>query len=299
MDPFSDGEFSTPKGPGPRAHLPPLSSPISSALDSSPLQRMLGSSLYYVGDSISIENSAEETIEEEELEVVRGIRGVSGRLQERMAAVLKELRTQRMGIGTFIRAWVEQDDRRRARRVGLLRKLASQDPVLSEVFGPGEGNINGMFDSDVIRELNGLVDRPFFNKFKEEDRPEDIQYAGAYTELERSAPIWCGFLMQILQHSRAHQASYYQRKDLASVQQKAYLITSVICKARATNTSNYLSKTLGLYMISSGVKRRVINVLAGLGICDSYKPLNELYNRIADKGEVSNWDLIMAILACN
>jgi len=55
---------------------------------------MLGSSLYYVGDSISIENSAEETIEEEELEVVRGIRGVSSRLQERMAAVLKELRTQ-------------------------------------------------------------------------------------------------------------------------------------------------------------------------------------------------------------
>jgi hypothetical protein len=292
MDRFSDDEFSMPKDLTSHARLLPASSPISSALDSSPLKRMLGSSLYCLDDGIEIENgsssSAAQVIEEEELEVVRGIRGVSDRLQDKMATVMKELRTQRMGVGTFIRAWVEQDDTQRTRRIGLLRKLAPHDPILSEVFGPEEGNTNGTFESDVIRELNGLTDRPFFNQFKEEDRPEDIQYAGAYMELESSAPIWCGFLMRVLQHSRAHQASYYQRKDLAPVQQKAYLITSVICKARATNTSNYLAKTLGLYMISSGVKRRVINVLSGLGICDSYRPLNELYDRIADKGEESS-----------
>jgi hypothetical protein len=299
MDTFSDDEFSMPKGSGSPAHFSPISSPISSALDSSPLKRILGSSLHRPDESIGIENSSgnsEQTIEEEELEEVRDTQGVSYQLQERMEAVLKELRAQRMGVGTFIRAWVEQDDEQHTRRIGLLRKLASQDPILSEVFGPEKHNT---FDSDVIRELNGLIDRPFFNQFKEEGRSEDIQYAGAYLELERNAPIWCGFLMQVLQHSRAHQASYYRRKDLAPVQQKAYLITSIICKAQATNTSNYLSKTLGLYMISSGVKKRVINVLAGLGICDSYKPLNELYDRIADKGEVSSLDLIMIISISN
>jgi hypothetical protein len=177
-----------------------------------------------------------------------------------MATVMKELRAQRMGVGTFIRAWVEQDDTQRTRRIGLLRKLASHDLILSEVFGPEEGNTNGTFQSGVIRELNGLTDRPFSNQFKE-DWPEDIQYASVYMELESSAPIWCGFLMRVLQYSRAHQASYYQSKDLAPVQQKAYLITSVICKARATNTSNYQAKTLGLYVISSGIKRRVFLVL--------------------------------------
>jgi hypothetical protein len=119
MDPFSDVEFSTPKDP--RSRVPP-SSPISSALDSSPLKRMLDSSSYCVDDSIGIDNgsdNAEQTIEEEELEVVRGIRGVSSRLQERMAAVLNELRAQRMGVGTFVRAWVEQDDIKRARCIGL------------------------------------------------------------------------------------------------------------------------------------------------------------------------------------
>jgi hypothetical protein len=77
-------------------------------------------------------------VEEEDHEVVRGKQG--GRLQAQMAAVMKELRAQRMGIGTFIRAWVEQDETHRTRRIGLLRKLASQDPVLREAFGIDEVN---------------------------------------------------------------------------------------------------------------------------------------------------------------
>jgi hypothetical protein len=232
-------------------------------------------------------SNGEQVIEEEEQEVVRGIQDVSGRLQVQMEAVMKELRAQRMGVGTFIRAWVEQDDTRRTRRIRLLRRLASQDPILREAFGIDEMNTNpsGTFEAHVTRELDGLISQPFFNQFREEGRAEDIRFAGAYKKLERSAPIWCGFLMRVLQHSRAHRASYARRKDLTPIQQKAYLVTSVICRARATKTSNYLARTLGLYMVSSGVKRRVIEVLAGLGICDSYKQLNELYERIADKGE--------------
>jgi hypothetical protein len=283
MERLSDDEFSTPKGHAHSACLPDTSSPISSALDSSPLKHMLGST-YYSNDS----DNAEHLIEEEELEVVQGTQSVPG-LQDKMAAIMKVLRGQRMGVGSFIRAWVEQNDSQRARRIGLLRKLALEDPVLKEVFGHDDINTNGPFEALVTQELNGLVDQPFFNRFKEEDRPEDIRYAGAHEELERSAPIWHGFLMRVLQHSRAHRASYPQRKDLAPIRQKAYLITSVICRARATISSNYLAKTLGLYMISSGVKRRVIEVLSGLGICDSYTQLNKLYDRIADKGEVGKY----------
>ena len=55
-----------------------------------------------------------------------------------MAAVMKELRAQRIGIGMFIRAWVEQDDTQRTRRRGILRKFAPQDTVLREAFGIDE-----------------------------------------------------------------------------------------------------------------------------------------------------------------
>lgn len=45
-----------------------------------------------------------------------------------MAAVLNELRAQRMGVGTFSRAWVEQDDAKRTRRIGLLGSLRLRNP---------------------------------------------------------------------------------------------------------------------------------------------------------------------------
>jgi hypothetical protein len=215
--------------------------------------------------------------EVEELETVEGSQNVTG-LQEKLAAIMKELRVRRIGVGTFIRAWIEQHDSQRTRRVHILRTFASKDPVS-----------DGTFETLVTRELDGLVDQPFFNRFKEEGRAEDIRYAGAHEELERSAPIWHGFLMRVLRHSRAHRPSYAQRKDLTPLQLKAYLITSVICRARATKNSNYLSKTLGLYMLSSGVKRRVIEVLNGLGIYDSYTQLNKLYDQIADRGEVGKY----------
>ena len=239
MERLSDNEFSVRQSPASHAHLSPLSSPISSALDSSPLKRLLELPVHRLDTSMGVEecsSNGEQVIEEEEQEVVRGIQDVSGRLQVQMEAVMKELRAQRMGVGTFIRAWVEQDDTRRTRRIRLLRRLVSQDPILREVFGIDEMNTNpsGTFEAHVTRELDGLISQPFFNQFREEGRAEDIRFAGAYKKLERSAPIWCGFLMRVLQHSRAHRASYARRKDLTPIQQKAYLVTSVICRARAT-----------------------------------------------------------------
>jgi hypothetical protein len=221
----------------------------------------------------------EQVIDEEEQGVVQG-----DRLQSQMAAVMKAFRAQRLGVGTFIRAWIEQNKNHQTR----IRKLVSQDPVLREAFGiECDTTTGGQFEALVTQELGNLSSQPFFNQFQEEDRAENIGYAGAHNKLEEVAPIWCGFLMRVLQNSRAHRESYPERKDLTLIQQKAYLVTSVICRARARKNSNYLAKTLGLYLISSGVKRRVIEVLAGLGICDTYKHLYGLYERIAKKGEAS------------
>jgi hypothetical protein len=64
--------------------------------------------------------------------------------------------------------------------------------------------------------------------------------------------------------------------------QRVYLITAIICRCRARGTANFLPKTLGIYLHGSGVKRRVIEVLAGLGICDSYQPINQMISNIAE-----------------
>jgi hypothetical protein len=232
MERLSDDEFSTPKGHAHSAYLPATSSPISSPLNSSPLKRMLGLA-YYPNDSMELgddSDNAEHVTDEEELEVVQGIQSESG-LQEKMVAIMRELRARRLGVGTFIRAWVEQDDSQRTRRSGLLRRLASQDPVLREVFGHA-GNNDGSFEALVTQEFNNLVDKPFFNRFKEEDRPEDIGYAGAHEELERSAPVWHGFLMRVLQNTRAHRESYAQRKDQTPIRQRAHQLSAELVPPR-------------------------------------------------------------------
>ena len=38
---------------------------------------------------------------------------------------------------------------------------------------------------------------------------------------------------------------------------------------------------MGVYLLGSGVKRRVLEVLAGLGVCDGYKYANRLLTEIA------------------
>jgi hypothetical protein len=71
-----------------------------------------------------------------------------------------------------------------------------------------------------------------------------------------------------------------------SLQQRAYLIRAIIYRTRARKTSNYLSKALGIYLLGSGTKRRVIETLAGLGICERYQCINQLLSGIATEAKV-------------
>jgi hypothetical protein len=120
MERLSDDEFWAGQSPASRAHLPLVTSPLSSPLDTPSLRRVLELPVNRPDTGIEIEetnSNDDQVIEEEEQEVVRSLGGVSSRLQYKMAAVMEELRTQRMGVGTFIRAWIEQDDIMRTRRI--------------------------------------------------------------------------------------------------------------------------------------------------------------------------------------
>ena len=52
---------------------------------------------------------------------------------------------------------------------------------------------------------------------------------------------------------------------------------------------------IGLYLHSMGVKRRVINLLAGLGICPNYQTLLKKWDALAELGQVVR--LIETVLA--
>ena len=50
--------------------------------------------------------------------------------------------------------------------------------------------------------------------------------------------------------------------------------------------ADFFSKVLDVYLQGSGVKRRVVNTLAGLGVCNSYKAGRNLMKQIAERAEV-------------
>jgi hypothetical protein len=79
-------------------------------------------------------------------------------------------------------------------------------------------------------------------------------------------------------------------RTTTGLQQKRRLftITCMVCFSRARKSSNALASCLDVYLVGSGVPRRVIETLAGLGLCHSYFFGNELMNNVAKYAEVRN-----------
>jgi hypothetical protein len=92
----------------------------------------------------------------------------------------------------------------------------------------------------------------------------------------RSAGMHLTGLSGLLQNSRAGWDSYPQAKTIHD-----YAITALICRARARKRSDFFAKAMGLYLLGNNVKWRVIEVISGFGVCDSYKVINREFNKIA------------------
>ena len=52
-------------------------------------------------------------------------------------------------------------------------------------------------------------------------------------------------------------------------------------RGHARNSSTFIPKSLGLYLIASGVPRRVIETLNQFGVCTGYTTLNRRLNEMA------------------
>ncbi|XTI87265.1 hypothetical protein V2W45_1203088, partial [Cenococcum geophilum] len=65
----------------------------------------------------------------------------------------------------------------------------------------------------------------------------------------------------------------------------AYAITSIIYSSRAKKWSNFFTSLVDIYLIGSGVKRRVFKTLSGFRLCYSYYSANRIINSIAKEVE--------------
>ena len=216
----------------------------------------------------------------------------------KLEAVVNILRQEHWSFAQFLSAWVRADDagdkgvtikHRRYGRVGQRRRAlldaVAEDPQLSQLLGaPMES---------FTTELDRLIREPYFATFNRASKLEDLDFTVAFRTVQDVAPAWHAILMRMLGNQRAHRASYRSQKaggqkaeSQDALVRRAYAITSMICFSRAKKRSNFFPSLVDIYLIGSGVKRRVFETLSGFGLCHGYHSANRIMDSIAEEAEV-------------
>ena len=165
----------------------------------------------------------------------------------------------------------------RSSRVKRLRDALLKDPVLSHAVGLDRDTLDL---EGLTSELDSLVGRPFFDKFDGKSTTvRDINLSVIMEQLRTTTPNWLRLLEYLLRNRRSTWESY--AASVALDERLAYVVTALVCHTRARDASNWFSKVFGVYLHGSGVKRRVIDVISGLGLCDGYKYINSVVTQIA------------------
>lgn len=227
----------------------------------------------------------------------------------KLQEVLDLLNRRGWSFQDFIRAWVGARPRgsggrggpreriddlpNRTYRTSELRTQAL-DKLVSELVE--EGFVTP-FTSDsvqsvratIVREIDYLVTSSpeyfgkFDNTFIDSMAMEQMDFTLGCNAVEEFAPNWYSFILSLLGNQRSHRPAGYKsaRVDL-SLGKKVFLITCIVCHSRKKKTSNMFHVLFGMYMLSTGTKRRVIQCLHGLGICPSYAQLNTVSEKVAE-----------------
>ena len=206
-----------------------------------------------------------------------------------MELTLAFWKENRISFDDFLTAWVlEQGSYSLSRRISRVRKVL-QKPDIADAIGLPLV-LSPSSDTVFHSEFEALIGRPFFNHVdvvEMSDKLDEIDFSHARQEISLHAPGWAELLSGLLQNSqnsRAGQDSYPQAKTTHDG--PFYIITALICRSRARMRADFFAKAIGLYLLGNNVKRRVVEVISGFGVCDSYKVINREFNKIAKYTEL-------------
>lgn len=204
-----------------------------------------------------------------------------------MDSVCKFMRDNyRWSIKEFLHAYVteiaeeQSSDSIQTRVKKLNEAIFDQNEVLKVV----EDNWKSLHDTgfislDQIREeIDTLkMNSVHYGRYDGEKSLQALDMKQAMDELKNKAPL----LYQTLDYlMTAHRSDYTRSENLH--QYRAVILCSILCFTRAAKTSNYIPSFLGLYLHGSGVKRRVISTVAGLGLCVSYNTTSRNIEQISE-----------------
>jgi len=206
------------------------------------------------------------------------------RKRRKLQTVVDALHKVGWRLDHFLQAWIQ--DAPRGRDLILTHRLyatpSHRRKALQEALETIEQPVL-LHDSTLTTEFEALINTHYFGRFDHTAEVDTIDFDAAFRSVKTAAPTWYRMLVQVLSNSRASRSSYTASKDLRRM---IFVITSIVCHSRAKKRSTYLSTMLDAYLIGSGVKRRVIETLAGFGLCHSYKQGNRLMSQVAQREKV-------------
>lgn len=210
--------------------------------------------------------------------------------QEKLSTVYRVLRDDcRWTIQEFLTAWISDevlDDCGRYQRAPWRRK-AIRELAQDEDFRAKCGLSSEAVDLAMIKtELLALIEQqPVFGRYIPGASIESIDFQQAFQTIHVSAPVWHRLITSLLYNTRAHRESY-PAQVARGLPQQVFMVTAFVCHAQFKKSSSFFQTLLSVYLHGSGVKRRVLDTLHGLGICHSYNTINRRMEKVAAEARV-------------
>jgi hypothetical protein len=118
-----------------------------------------------------------------------------------------------------------------------------------------------------------------FGKWDAITNLEDVHLSETLRKIESHAPN----TFYLLEHAADNQRS---RRFKHEYHNRIISIIAILSVGRARNSANFFTKSLGLYLYTSGVSRHVLTTLNSLGITSSYKSLRKAVEAVKQQSQV-------------
>jgi hypothetical protein len=207
----------------------------------------------------------------------------------KIQSILRAIRKRKWSLRQFLEMFIEETDSRGNEILVSSRKLrtpSQRREYLRDTLSSLNLHSAPIELSELLGEFGALRDTQYFGRFDSNMKLEDVDLEAAVGSIQETAPQWSAVLNELLQNERSHWGSYSTTPKDDSYSGRIFLITSIISSSQAKQRSNFLHSLLDIYLLGSGVKRRVFSTLSGLGICHSYETANRLMHKLSETAAV-------------
>jgi hypothetical protein len=208
----------------------------------------------------------------------------SARIERKLRTVFRALRDVRWSLSQFLEACVrEKDAHGRVINGDFGGPLSERRAKVAQaISNPFVHELDVPTVTTIRQELRALMHTDYYGQWDHTSVGERLNFPRAFQTIEAIAPVWNELLITLMSNQRTEWTSYHAQPDPTTMSQHIFTITSIVYASQAKKTLNFFQSLLDIYLIGSGVKRRVIETLSGFGICHSYKTANKRLKLIAD-----------------